>query len=192
MAKLFAYLSAIFLLGLGSCTSSVDHSEKIGSLQSLQADLLRAENDFSQIDFEETKAMFGRIEADLKAVQESYEGDMSFKLAKKLSDYREVTKMVKDFPRRYARIKSEIERTKGQLSGLERALTAKATVDSKGNEITPEYVERMYNQEQKVASSLINEIDEMCAKLKSAQTRYTDMLPQVTPILDSLGINSPE
>ena len=136
--------------------------------------------------------MFGRIEADLKAVQESYEGDMSFKLAKKLSDYREVTKMVKDFPRRYARIKSEIERTKGQLGGLERALTAKATVDSKGNEITPEYVERMYNQEQKVASSLINEIDEMCAKLKSAQTRYTDMLPQVTPILDSLGINSPE
>lgn len=177
---------------LGSCTPPVDHSAKVTTLDSLYADVEAAELRFNTINRFNTDQFFENIEAELSLVQDNFEGSMDRDMAKTLADYRSITKLVKNFSSRHKRLGGEIARTKAQLRGLTQALSDGATQDSQGNQFTPEYVNKVFSQEQKVAKSLIEEIDEMIDRLNTAQTRYDELHPEVEVIIASLEIETEE
>jgi hypothetical protein len=163
-----------------------DHSAKIVALDSLNAEVEEAEGRFNLINAFNTDQFFKGIEADLAVVQDNYEGSMDREMAADLAGYRSITKLAKNFLSRHKRVKAEILRTKTQLLDLSQALSGGATQDSQGNQFTPEYVNKVFGLEKKVAESLIGEIDDMIDRLKQAQERYDELHPKVAPIVDLL------
>lgn len=184
--SLFCLLMVAGTLFLGSCQMPADHSSRIATLDSLYTAVEEAEGRFNKINAFNTDQFFKGIEVDLSVIQDSYEGAMGRDMAADLASYRSITKLVKNFSSRHKRVKSEILRTKTQLLDLNQALNGGATQDSQGNQFTPEYVDKVFGQEKKVAESLIREIDDMIDRLKRAQERYDDLHSKVAPIIDSL------
>lgn len=179
-------LVATALFGMSSCQSRPAYIGEIRALDSLFFAVTDAERRFDEIQQESTSEFFGSIKDDLEFIQQSYEGTMDRDRAALLADYRSITKLVKDFDRRYTRTNAEIDRTKNQLRTLQNALESGATHDSEGGEMTAEYVAKVYKQETEVASNLIVEIDKMRDRIQLAQERYRELHPDVMPILDSL------
>ena len=161
-----------------------DHSAKTVALDSLNAEVEEAEGRFNLINAFNTDQFFKGIEADLAVVQDNYEGSMDREMATDLAGYRSITKLAKNFLSRHKRVKAEILRTKTQLLDLSQALSGGATQDSQGNQFTPEYVNKVFGLEKKVAESLIGEIDDMIDRLKQAQDRYDELHPKVAAIVD--------
>jgi len=186
-AVLFCLMALTGSLFLDSCQMPADHSVKIATLDSLNAEVEEAEGRFNLINAFNTDQFFKGIEADLAFVQDNYEGSMGREMAADLAGYRSITKLVKNFMSRHKRIKAEILRTKAQLLDLSQALSGGATQDSQGNQFTPEYVNKVFGLEKKVAESLIGEIDDMIDRLKQAQERYDELHPKVASIVDSLN-----
>lgn len=185
-AVLFCLMALTGSLFLDSCQMPADHSVKIATLDSLNAEVEEAEGRFNLINAFNTDQFFKGIEADLAVVQDNYEGSMDREMAADLAGYRSITKLVKNFMSRHKRVKAEILRTKAQLLDLSQALSGGATQDSQGNQFTPEYVNKVFGLEKKVAESLIGEIDDMIDRLKQAQERYDELHPKVASIVDSL------
>ena len=183
---LFCLLVLSGSLFLDSCQMPADHSAKIVALDSLNAEVEEAEGRFNLINAFNTDQFFKGIEADLAVVQDNYEGSMDREMATDLAGYRSITKLAKNFLSRHKRVKAEILRTKTQLLDLSQALSGGATQDSQGNQFTPEYVNKVFGLEKKVAESLIGEIDDMIDRLKQAQERYDELHPKVAPIVDLL------
>ena len=179
-------LVTLLILGISSCEPKPSYSSEISQLDSLYFAVTDAEKRFDEIQQEPTSNFFGSIKDDLEFIQQNYEGSMDREKGSLLANYRSITKLVKDFDRRYSRTNAEIDRTKDQLRTLQSALEDGATHDSQGGEMTPEYVAKVFRQEKEVASNLIEEIDEMRDRIELAQERYREIHPSVMPILDSL------
>ena len=103
-----------------------------------------------------------------------------------ISQYKSTANIVKDWSSKHRRIGKEIQRTRHQLANLRDALKIGATEDSEGTAFTPEYVDRVFNQEITVAGHLVDEIHDMAGRLERAESICATMQPQVQEVLDGL------
>jgi hypothetical protein len=166
----------------------MDHSDKIASLDSMLLEVDSAAERFANINKSYTEELFRTVGADIKAVEQNFSGEMDMDMARILSLYRSIPKNVKDFGRRHTRISNEIGRTTKQLTDFKNALEIKATIDSEGNEITPAYVDRVFDQEIKVAGQLVEEVDEMIDRLHIAENQYESIQLKADSVLKILGV----
>lgn len=173
-------------MAFGSCQNSGDHSDKVETLDSLYTEVEAAEEVLKNIPHDTAVKTIEKIKKDLTFVQDTYEGDMRMDIAVTLSDYRATSRIIKHYGDRHGRLKSEVERTKMQLTNLKKALESGATEDKEGNKITAEYVDKAFRQEKKIAENLVKEIMEMRDRVEMMQERYIRIWPEVRPILDSL------
>lgn len=184
---------AIFILLIGflmfqGCKSHEQYASEIGVLDSLREEVTDAAERFGEIPFDQTVTTINTIESDLEAIQREYIGNMPKAQAMMLGSYYESKKICKNFSSRYKRLSNEIERTDKQLKDLSGALQTGATEDTEGNQFTPIYVKEVFTQEVSVAKSLITEIDDLNQRVSKLEMRYEDLKPQITELMDSLGI----
>ncbi|MDZ4824490.1 MAG: hypothetical protein SH856_13605 [Flavobacteriales bacterium] len=126
------------------------------------------------------------VMADLKYIEENYEGNMREDLGKLFSDYRTIIKLLPDFNKRYNRTEKEIEATKIQLTNLKIALAKGATQDSAGNKITQGYVQKAFGEEKMMAESLIGEMIILTERSATLAERYDSLRPLVKFYVDSI------
>lgn len=190
MKKLLTYTLAMALIGMVyACQRTADHSEKIQSIDLAIERVDSARQVFMTIDQNEGSRLNQAINGNVKRIATHYADDMDKETGMLLSQYKSTANIVKDWGSRYRRVYNEINRTEHQLSNLKKALEMNATQDSLGNAFTPEFVDRVFQQEMTVADHLVEEISDMKDRLQRAQESYETLHPRVQPLLDALPQN---
>ena len=172
MRQLSVLLSLVMLIGLISCQPKQDRSADIQTLKGYLSKVDSVENVFSSIDQDKYNTILGETKGNLDRFKMGYKGELVKEQARVLSEYNNVKRLIKDFPRQCKRIESEIERTKIQLNGLIEVMESGADVDGSGRDITKEYLDKQMSVETKVAESLIEEISELDGRLVRTSKQY--------------------
>lgn len=172
MRQLSVLLSLVMLIGLISCQPKQDRSADIQTLKSYVSKVDSVEQVFLNIDQAKYNTILGETKANLDRFKMGYKGELVKEQARVLSEYNNVKRLIKDFPRQCKRIESEIERTKIQLNGLIEVMESGADIDGSGRDITEEYINKQMSVESKVAESLIEEISELDGRLVRTSKQY--------------------
>ena len=172
MRQLSVLFSLVMLIGLISCQPKQDRSADIQTLKSYLSKVDSVEQVFLSIDQAKYNTILGETKGNLDRFKMGYNGELVKEQARVLSEYNNVKRLIKDFPRQCKRIESEIERTKTQLNGLIEVMENGADVDGSGRDITEEYLNKQMSVETKVAESLIEEISELDGRLVRTSKQY--------------------
>jgi len=172
MRQLSVLLSLVMLIGLISCQPKQDRSADIQTLKSYLSKVDSVEQVFLNIDQAKYNTILGETKANLDRFKMGYNGELVKEQARVLSEYNNVKRLIKDFPRQCKRTESEITRTKIQLNGLIEVMESGADVDGSGRDITEEYLNKQMIVETRVAESLIEEISELDGRLVRTSKQY--------------------
>ncbi|MDA0881979.1 MAG: hypothetical protein O2984_01585 [Bacteroidetes bacterium] len=172
MRQLSVLFSLVMLIGLISCQPKQDRSADIQTLKSYLSKVDSVEQVFLSIDQAKYNTILGETKVNLDRFKMGYKGELVKEQARVLSEYNNVKRLIKDFPRQCKRIESEIERTKTQLTGLIEVMESGADVDGSGRDITEEYLNKQMSVETKVAESLIEEISKLDGRLVRTSKQY--------------------
>jgi hypothetical protein len=181
------YLSAFLLISLFiACGGVKNPEEKVKRIEAKLLSLDSAEKTFASLNFDQLQMMNDSVESHLNYIQRTYVGKQTETLAKPLSNYRSLKKILPDIGKRSKMMESELTKTKKQLSDLKEAIKSGATIDGVGNKIDNAYVERVLKEEMDVATNLIGEINGMGKKAVMLFDRFQEYYPLVSNVVDSL------
>ena len=166
----------LLVLVLASCQRQPDYLSEMDALDSALLRVDSAATVFEAVSLERGIELNQTINGEVKRVAAAFTAEMD----------KNTANIVKDWSSKHRRIGKEIQRTRHQLSNLRDALKIGATEDSEGTAFTPEYVDRVFNQEITVAGHLVDQIHDMAGRLERAESSYVSMQPQVQQVLDGL------
>jgi hypothetical protein len=181
------YLSVFLLISLFiACGGVKNPEEKIALLDAKLLSLDSAGKTFSSLNFDQLQTINDSVESHLNFIQRTYVGKQTEELAKPLSDYRSLKKILPDIGKSSKKMEVELIKTKKQLNDLKEAIQTGATIDGVGNKIDNAYVERVLKEEMDVATNLIREINGIGKKAEMLFDRYQEYYPYVSNVVDSL------
>ena len=176
----------LLVLVLASCQRQPDYLSEMDALDSALLRVDSAATVFEAVSLERGIELNQTINGEVKRVANAFTAEMDKNTAMLISQYKSTANIVKDWSSKHRRIGKEIQRTRHQLTNLRDALKIGATEDSEGTAFTPEYVDRVFNQEITVAGHLVDQIHDMAGRLERAESSYASMQPQVQQVLDGL------
>ncbi len=154
-----------FLFLFAACNSRMNREADVKTLENYLQRVDSVESVYLAIPDSTYALMLEETKTNLRKLKVGYKGELDKEQARVISDYNNVKRLIKDFPRQHRRIGSELVRTKEQLKGLIEVMESGADIDGSGNEITDPYLDKQMMVESKVAESLIEEISELNDRL---------------------------
>jgi hypothetical protein len=185
MKIITAVIFCLVLVTFSSCKRT-DHSQAIKELDSLLVALEDAGVRYNTLETSRLGAQVDSVNRHLEYVQKNYVGYQREDMAKVLSDYRRVKKLIPDINKEHQRILTEISTGKTQLTHLKQALAEGSTHDAAGNKITEEYIDKVYAEETKTARDLIAQLGQLFERVPLADSLYQANYSKVRFWVDSI------
>jgi hypothetical protein len=178
-------ICGLAILTFTSCKKT-DHSQAIKVLDSLLVALEDASIRYNTLETSRLGAQVDSVNRHLEYVQKNYVGYQREDMAKVLSDYRRVKKLIPDINKENQRILTELSTSKTQLTNLKQALAEHATHDAAGNKITEVYIDKAYSEETKAAGDLIAQLGQLFERVPLADSLYQANYNKVRYWVDSI------
>lgn len=179
-------LFSALLLTLTACNSKVNREADVKTLEKYLLRVDSAESEYLAIPDSTYSLMLNETKSNLRKLKMGYKGELDKDQARIISDYNNIKRLIKDFPRQHKRIGSELIRTKEQLKGLLEVMKSGADIDGSGNEITDPYLDKQMMIESKVAESLIEEISELDERLMRTKEQHDQAKGPMLELLNQL------
>ncbi len=177
---------AFMALALFSCSKPNTYTKEVSQLDSLHAEVVKAEDMFKGLPHAEMNSRLDSIQSTVNYVKEASGGEINRENGLLLDKYRNTKNIVKKFKKRAPQIRAEIERTKNQLMNFKSALSSGATHDKNETEMDEEYVQTNMKKEKEAAETLVQTITELNERSSRFITEHDKRLEELKPYLNTL------